>query len=138
MAGAATGVTAAVGIAGVMAFMPFGVSFETLVLGGGCFFAGSCARTGLSLYKQLDGDGTVSYGREIAKLLCTTPVAAVASSLVFMAAHIAGINADTACGGVLLVSGVRGPDGFTWLMGIFADIFTKAMPGAKTSGDGGK
>ena len=134
MAGPTSALAATTGIAAAMAFAPLGVTLETLMLGGLCFFGGSCARTGLTLYRQLDAAGSVSYGREVAKLLCTVPLAAVASCIIFMGAHVAGVNADTACGGVLLVMGVKGPDGFVWLTDRFTDVFTKLMPGGKPGG----
>lgn len=120
-----------------MTFMPFGVSLETLVLGGFCFFAGSCARTGLALYKKLDGNDPVSlhiFLRAMAMLLCTTPLAAVASCVVFLAAHVIGVQADAAFGGLLLIMGVRGPEGFEWILSTVTNIFTKLAPGNKAGG----
>ena len=136
----ATGtVTGAAGIAAAMAFAPFGVTFETLVLGGACFFAGSCARTGLALSIKLGGTDAVSmqyFFRSIAALLCTIPLAAAASCVVFLAAHVLNIEADTAFGGLLLVIGLRGPEGFQWLMQTFSSVFTKFAPTQKPGGDG--
>jgi hypothetical protein len=126
-------------ITAVMASMPFGVSFTTLVLGGVCFFGGSCARTGLSLYRKLDGTDPVTlqyFFRSVAMLLCTVPLAAVASCVVFLAAHVAKIEADAAFGGLLLIMGVRGPEGFTWLMDMLTNVFTKFVPGNKPGGGG--
>lgn len=140
MSGPASGtVTGTATIAAVMSFMPFGVSFETLVLGGICFFAGSCARTGLALYIKLNGTDPVSpqyLARSFAALLCTMPLAAAASCIVFLAAHVLGIEADAAFGGLLLVIGLRGPEGFQWLMDTFANVFTKFAPGQKPGGGG--
>ena len=138
MAGPATGtVTGATTLTAIMSFMPFGVSFETLVLGGMCFFGGACARTGLSLYKKLDANEDVTlptFLRSIAALLCTIPLAAVASCVVFLAAHVANVEADAAFGGLLLIMGLRGPEGFQWLMDTFTNIFTKFVPGKKQDG----
>lgn len=140
MAGPATGSTTSVaGIAAAMSFMPFGVSLSTLVLGGACFFGGACARTGLNLYRKLDGDGVVtlqSFFRSIAALLCTIPLAAAASCIVFLGAHVLKMEADAAFGGLLLIMGLRGPEGFQWLMDTFANIFTKVLPGNKPTGGG--
>lgn len=135
-----SGATAGAGIAAVMAFVPFGVPFSTLVLGGACFLGGSCARTGLVLYKKLDGTDPVTlqyFFRCIAALLCTIPLAAVASCVVFLAAHVCKIEADAAFGGLLLIMGVRGPEGFQWLMDTLTNVFTKFAPGAKPPGGGG-
>lgn len=140
MTGPATGtVTSAAGFTAIMSFMPFGVSFETLVLGGACFFAGACARTGLGLYKKLDGNDIVNmqiFVRSIAALLCTVPLAAAASCIVFLGAHVLNIQADAAFGGLLLIMGLRGPEGFQWLSDTFANIFTKFTPGQKQGGGG--
>ncbi len=117
-----------------MSFMLFGVTLQTLVLGGMCFFSGSCARTGLSLYRKLDSLDPVSlqsFIRAIAMLLCTIPIAAVASCIVFLAARVAKIEADAACGGVLLIMGIRGPEGLQWAQDLFTNIFTKVLPGGK-------
>ncbi len=121
-------------IAAAITFMPFGISLQTLVLGGACFFAGCCARTGLTLYRKLDGPGDVSlkdFYRSVAMLLCCIPLAAVASGVVFIGAHVAGIEADAAFGGLLLIMGVRGPEGFQWLMDTFTNIFTRSAPASK-------
>lgn len=138
MTGPATGtVMGAASAATIMSFMPFGVSFETLVLGGICYFSGACARTGLILYKKLDGtNDTVNVIRPIAALLCTVPIAAVASCIVFLGAHVMGLNADAALGGVLLITGLRGPEGFQWLIDTFTNIFTKVIPSGKSEGNG--
>lgn len=124
----------AICIAGVLSCMPFGVSLLTLMLGGLCFFAGCCARIGMSLYRRLEGPGEVSskdFSRAIAMLLCTTPLAAVASCVVFLAARVMNIQADAAFGGLLLVVGVRGPEGFQWLMDNLSAVFTRFLPGKK-------
>lgn len=140
MAAPATGtVTGVAGVAAAMSFMPFGVSLEILVLGGACFFGGSCARTGLVLYKKLDGNDPVSiqtFLRSLAALLCTIPLAAVASCIVFLGAHVINVEADAAFGGLLLIMGVRGPEGFQWLMDTFASTFTKIAPGGKPNTGG--
>lgn len=126
-----SGTVAGAGIAAAATFMPFGVSLTTLILGGLCFFAGSCSRTGIILYKKLDGTDVVTlqfFFRSVAALLCTIPLAAVASCVVFLAAHVLKIEADAAFGGLLLIMGVRGIDGFQWLMDTFANVFTKLAP----------
>lgn len=136
MAGPSTAVTMTTGVAAAMTVAPFGISLETLVLGGACYLAGSCARTGLVLYKQLDGPGSVTLAREIAKLLCTVPLAAAASCMVFFAAHMSGFSesAYAACGGVLMVAGIKGPEGFQWLADRMTSIFSKGAPGASQEG----
>lgn len=139
MTGPATNsITGAAGIAAIISFMPFGVSFLTLMLGGACFFGGCCCRTGIVLYRKLDGTDPVTmqfFARQIAALLCCIPLAAVASCIVFLAAHVLNIEADAAFGGLLLIMGVRGIEGFQWLMDTFANIFTKIVPGQKPSGE---
>lgn len=130
-------VTTTAGIAAVMTFMPFGVSLPTLVLGGFCFFAGSCARTGLALNKKLDSADAITmqyFARSVAALLLTIPLAATASCIVFLAAHVAKVDADAALGGLLLIMGVRGPEGFQWLVDTLSGIFTKFIPGNKSGG----
>lgn len=125
------------GLAAILTFTPFGVSLETLMLGGGCFFGGCMARTGLSLYKKLDSPEDVTlkdFFRAIAMLLCCVPLAAVASCVVFLAAHVGKIDADAALGGLLLIMGVRGPEGFQWIMDTIASVFTKYAPGGKSGG----
>lgn len=132
-------VVAGSAIAALMSFMPFGVSFATLVLGGACFFGGCCANTGLALYVKLDGPGDISlkdFFRAIAALMCCIPLSAAASCVVFFAAHVLSIQADAAFGGLLLIMGVRGAKGFQWLMDIFSNVFTKFAPGNKPSGGG--
>ncbi len=118
----------------ILGLMPFGVSLLTLVLGGVCFFGGSCARTGLALYRKLDSNDPVppqAFIRAIAMLLCMVPVAAVSSCIVFFGAHVAKIEADAAFGGLLLIMGIRGPEGLQWLLDTFTNIFTKVLPGGK-------
>lgn len=138
MTGPATGtVTSVAGIAAALTFMPFGVSLLTLMLGGFCFFGGCCCRTGIVLYKKLDGIEPITiqfFARQIAALLCCIPLAAVASCIVFLAAHVLNIEADAAFGGLLLIMGVRGIEGFNWLTDTFTNIFTKFAPGNKTGG----
>ncbi len=129
-------VGAAVGVTAILTAIPFGVPLEILVLGGVCYFGGSCARTGLALYKKLDSTvDPVNLGRAIAALLCTIPVAAVASGIVFLGAHVIGLNADAALGGLLLVMGLRGPESLTFLADTFSNVFTKVLPG-KSGGTG--
>lgn len=128
------------GLAAILTFMPFGVSLLTLALGGGCFFIGCCARIGAQMYKKLDGPSDVSlkdFYRAIAMVLCCVPLSAVASCVVFLAAHIGKIESDAAFGGLLLIMGVRGPEGFQWLMDNLSGIFTRLLPSQKTA-DGGK
>lgn len=136
---AASGTTPVLGLAAALTLMPFGVSLLTLMLGGLCFFGGCCARIGLSLYKKLEGPGDVSmkdFYRAFAMILCCVPMAAVASSIVFFAAHLLKIEADVAMGGLLLIMGVRGPEGFSWIMDTLASTFTKFLPGNKSAGGG--
>lgn len=124
-------------VAGLLSCAPFGVSLLTLILGGLCFFGGCCARTGLSLYKRLSGPGDVSpkdFYREFAMLLCCVPLSSVASCVVFLAAHVFNVEADAAMGGLLLIMGVRGPEGFTWLMDSLSNVFMKFAPGGKPGG----
>jgi hypothetical protein len=115
------------------------VSLLTLALGGGCFFIGCCARIGAQMYKKLDGPSDVTlkdFYRAAAMVLCCVPLAAVASSVVFLGAHVAKIEADAAFGGLLLVMGVRGPEGFQWLMDTLSTLFTRFLPGQKPSNGG--
>lgn len=131
---ATTTTTTMAGAAALLSLAPFGVSLQTLMLGGACFFAGSCARTGLVLIKNLDGNAAVAAGvymRQTAILLCTTPLAAVASAVVFLAAHVLNIQADAAFAGLLLVMGLRGPEGFTALMDMFSNTFERYAPKGK-------
>lgn len=138
MTGPATGTTTtAAGIAAALTFMPFGVSLLTLMLGGMCFFGGCCCRTGIVLYKKLDGIDPIAmpfFARQIAALLCCIPLAAVASCIVFLAAHVLNIEADAAFGGLLLIMGVRGIEGFTWITDTLANVFMKFAPGGKSGG----
>lgn len=129
----------AVATATALAFVPFGVSITTLMLGGGCFWLGCAARTGAKIYKKLDGIEDVTLKdvvRAFATLLCCIPMAAVASCIVFLAAYQIGVKADAACGGALLVGGLRGLEGYQWLVDTSANIFTKLVPGNKTTGGG--
>jgi hypothetical protein len=126
------------GLAAIMAFMPFGVSLLTLALGGGCFFIGCCARIGSQMYKKLDSQADVNikdFYRACAMVLCCLPLSAVASCVVFLAAHVTNIQSDAAFGGLLLVMGVRGPEGFQWLMDNLANMFTK-LPTSQKQKDG--
>lgn len=136
MADPASGSGAVVGAATLttaMAFMPLGVSLTTLVIGGMCYWGGAAARTGFTLQKALEGStAPVNAQRAIAALLCSIPIAAVASCVVFLAAHVMGLQADAALGGLLLVTGFRGPEGIQWLMDTFTSVFTKFAPGAKS------
>ena len=126
-------------VAALMSFMPFGVSFTTLVLGGICFFGGCCANTGLMLYIKLEGPTNITlkdFFRAIAALMCCIPLSAVASCVVFFGAHVCKIEADAAFGGLLLIMGVRGVKGFQWLMDTFTNVFSKFAPGNKLGGGG--
>lgn len=138
MTGPATGtVTALTGVAAAMAFMPFGVSLETLMLGGLCFFGGLCCRTGIILSKKLDSPDPIPtqfFVRQIVALLLCIPLAAVASCIVFFGAHVLNIEADAAFGGLLLVMGVKGIEGFQWILDTMANVFTKIIPTGKTGG----
>ncbi len=125
------------GIAAFAASMPFGVSNLSLFLGGACFFAGCCAKTGVALYAKLNGNDPVSpqfFFRRIAALLCCVPLAAVASGVLFFGAHMASVEADTPLNGLLLILGVRGPEGFQWLMDRSAGIFERFAPSQKPGG----
>lgn len=127
------------GVAAIMTLMPFGISLETLFLGGMCFFGGCCCRTGITLYKKLNGSDPITFeffARQIASVLCCIPLAAVASCIVFLGAHVVNIQADAGCGGLLLIAGTRGIEGFQWLTDSLANIFTKFLPGQKPSGTG--
>lgn len=134
-----TGTSAVVGVATLttaMSMMPLGVSLTTLVIGGACYFGGSAARTGFKLSKALEGSTEpVNAARAFAALLCNIPIAAVASCVTFLAAHVIGLQADAALGGLLLVTGFRGPEGIQWLMDTFTNIFTRVVPGWKPPKD---
>lgn len=135
MADPASGGGAVIGAATLttaMAFMPLGVSLTTLVVGGACYFAGASARTGVVLQKALEGSTSpVNAQRAIAALLCSIPIAAVASCIVFLAAHVMGLQADAALGGLLLVSGFRGPEGIQAIINAFSSVFTRILPAPK-------
>lgn len=128
----ASGTGSIIGVATLttaMAFMPLGVSLTTLVIGGMCYFAGCSARTGFTLQKALEGStAPVNVQRAIAALLCSIPISAVASCIVFFAAHVIGLQADAAMGGLLLVMGFRGPEGIQFLMDNLAGVFLKFLP----------
>jgi hypothetical protein len=108
--------------------------------GGLSFFGGCCARTALAVFKKLNSTDpfTIEYGaRQAAMLGCCTPLAAVASCIVFLGAVVSKSDAvaDAAplCG-FLLVMGLRGPEGFQWIADTFANIFNKFLPGQKPDG----
>lgn len=133
MAAAATpSIVTVTGVAAVMAGMPFGVPNLTMFLGGACFFAGCCARTASVMYGKLNGNEPVSmefFARQFAMLLCCVPLSAVASGALFLGAKTAGIDGhDTALNGLLLILGVRGPEGFAWLMDKMGGIFERFAP----------
>lgn len=131
-AGTLGAATLVAGLTAATSFMPFGVRLDTLVLGGVCYFGGAAARTGLKLYKTLDAtDDPVNLGRAFAALLCTIPLAAAASCIVFLAAHVSGLQADAALGGLLLITGIRGPDGFQWIFDQLSNVFTRVLPSAQ-------
>lgn len=124
-------------VAATLASMPFGVSLLTLMLGGACFLLGIAARAGAQMFKKLDGTQDVTikdFIRPIAAILCMIPVAAAASCIVFLLAHVSGVKADAGCGGLLLILGLRGLEGFQWLTGIAANIFMKYVPEGKSGG----
>lgn len=139
MAEPAGGGSLAIATTAALAFVPFGVSINTLMLGGGCFWLGCAARTGAKIYKKLDGTEDVT-GKDVVRafaiLLCCIPMAAVASCIVFLMAHETGIKADAACGGALLVAGLRGLEGYQWLADASANMLSKIIPGAKPPGGG--
>lgn len=121
-------------IAAGLASMPFGVSLLTLMLGGACFLLGVAARAGAQLFKKLDGNQDLTrkdIARPILGTLCMIPVAAAASCIIFIAAHVSNVQADAGCGGLLLILGLRGLEGFQWLTGIAANIFMKFAPDQK-------
>lgn len=131
---ATAAVTSAAGMAAMMTLMPLGVSLGTLMLGGACFFLGLCARAGAILFKKLDGTQDVSWRdfvRPLVALVCMIPVCAAASCIIFLAAHIAMPEADASvgCGGLLLILGLRGLEGFQWIVNTGTDIFMKFLPG---------
>ena len=142
MSGSATTAAAATGLASfttVLSFAPFGVSMETAMLGGGCFLLGVAARAGGILFRKLDGTqevGLKDVMRPFAAALCMIPVAAAASCIVFLGAALSNVHADAGCGGVLLVLGIRGLEGFQWISNRAADIFMRFAPGPKPGGDG--
>ncbi len=123
--------------AGILTCMPYGVSTLTLLLGGVCFFAGCAARIAMAMYKKLDSQSDVTlkdFYRSLAMVLLCIPLSAVASCLLNFAAHLCKIEADLAIGGILLVSGLRGMEGFQFLSDSVANLFTKFMPGGKGQG----
>ena len=127
--------------AGLLALLPAGLSPSLLIAGGASFFGGCCAWTDLLILKKLNSDDavTIVFGaRQAAMLLCCVPLAAVASCIVFLAASVskADVAADAAilCG-FLLITGLRGPEGFQWIADTFANIFSKFIPGQKPGGN---
>lgn len=124
-------------LAAGLASMPFGVSLLTLMLGGACFLLGVAARAGAQLFKKLDGNQDITrkdIARPILGALCMIPVAAAASCIVFLVAHVSNVQADAGCGGLLLILGLRGLEGFQWLTDTAANIFLKFAPGARPGG----
>ena len=69
-------------------------------------------------------------------LLCTIPLAAVASCVVYLGARYEDRGR---CGfrGLLLIMGVQGPGRIQWLMDTLTNVFTKVLPGNKPAGGGG-
>lgn len=129
-AGTVAAATLAATLTAATALAPFGVKLDILVLGGTCYFGGAAARAGMKLYRTLDAtNDQVNVGRAIAALLCTIPIAAVASCIVFLAAHVMGLQADAALGGLLLIMGIRGPEGFQWLVDQLSNVFIRVIPG---------
>lgn len=134
-------VTATTGTAAIMLILtPLGGSPALLIVGGMSFFGGCCARSALAVIKKLNGpdDFTVAYGaRQTAMLMFCIPLAVVASCIVFLAAIVskADVQADAAaiCG-FLLITGLRGPEGFQWIADMFANIFKMFAPGQKPEG----
>lgn len=115
----------AVALTTAMTFTPFGVSLETFVLGGVCFFAGSCCRTGTIIGKALEAGQDPHIGRYLTALAFSIPAAAVSSAIVFLATHMMGLQADAAAGGFLLLAGLKGPEGIQWVQDTFSTVFDK-------------
>lgn len=141
MTGPTTGaVTGTAGIAAMLTLVPLGLSPSLLLLGGFAFLGGSGARTGMALIKKLNSTDTFTVeflSRQIAMLMCSIPLAAVASCIVFIAARVskADVDADAAalCG-FLLIMGLRGPEGFQWIVDTSTNILSKFAPGQKPGG----
>lgn len=144
MTGPATaGIATTTGAAAMlMTLVPLGLSPTLLFLGGASFFGGCCARTALALFKKLNSPDVFSgefFARQGAMLMCCIPLAAVASCIVFLGAIVskADVEKDAAalCG-FLLITGLRGPEGFQWIADASTSIFTKFAPGQKPGGGG--
>lgn len=116
----------------LMSFAPLGVPFETLFIGGCCYFAGACCRTGTILGKALEGGTDPHIGRYLLALAFAIPAAAVASMLIFFAANMLGIHADIGCGGILLLTGIKGTDGIPAIVNMVSGIFGRVFGGSSS------
>lgn len=140
MSGPATGsVAVAGGVATAISFLPMGVSPATFAWGAGAFLLGIAARAGGVLFKKLDGTqavGASDFIRPFAAILVMIPVALAAACIAFLGAALSHVNADGGIDGALLLLGLRGLEGFTWLSNRAADIFLRFAPGQKPAGGG--
>lgn len=140
MSGPATGsIAGAAGLATAISFLPVGVSPATFSWGAGAFLLGIAARAGGILFKKLDGNQAVGFSdfiRPFAAILVMIPVALAAACIAFLTAALSHVNADGGIDGGLLLLGLRGLEGFTWLSNRAADIFFRFAPGQKP-GTGG-
>ena len=141
MTGPATGtVTTLTGVAALLAMVPSGVPGAFIAFGAMAFFAGCSSRTGISLYRKLDGADAVEiqyFFRQIAMLLCCVPLSLVAASVLFLGALALGMDVikdAPALWGLLLIAGIRGIEGFQWLTKTVANVFTKFVPGQPPTG----
>lgn len=144
MTGPATGtVTTLTGIAAAMSIIPSGIPGILIAFGAIAFFAGCSCRTGITLYAKLNGNDAITlpwFVRQIAMLLCCVPLSLVASAVLFLAALVAGtdVNKDApAVWGLLLLMGIRGPEGFQWITDTAGNIFMRVMPGQQKPPTGG-
>lgn len=134
-------VTTTTGVAALLLIVAPGLSPWLFLAGGISFFGGCCARTAVSVFKKLSGADPITIdfcARQAAMLGCCVPLAAVASCIVFLGAIVikTDVQEDAAaiCG-FLLIMGVRGPEGFQWMVDTFANIFSKFIPGQKPGRD---
>lgn len=143
MTGPATATaTTLTGIATLLALVPSGESAILIAFGALAFFGGCCARTAMILWRKLDGTDAITlpwFARQFAMLGCCVPLAIVASSLLFLGALALGTDVTKDAPplwGLLLATGLRGPEGFSWLTGILGNIFTRFIPGQKPTPGG--
>lgn len=136
-------VNATTGTAALLLLLtPLGLSPWLLLAGGLSFWGGCGARTALVIIKKLnstDAFGPEFFARQLAVLFLCIPLAVVASCIVFLAAVVskADATADAAalCG-FLLIMGLRGPDGFQWIVDTCTNILSKFAPAQKPDGGG--